>query len=397
MFKETLNYIKENKENVESGLVNCIPSPFPRLRNYIPGTVRGQNWIITANSGVGKTQLTKHMFVFHPYEWVKNNPTSKIKLKILYFALEESKREFSLTLMCNRLYSKYGIKIDTLKLQSMFDSPVSNTIIKKIEEDAEYYQDFEECVDVIDSISDPYGIYNRVRDYSNENGVHFYRPLNNKSTLPIIKREEYDSLPESSRKKYCYSHYVANDPNEYVIVIVDHFSLLKTNKLSPKLHDAMTKMSSEYGRKNITKHWNYVFVNVQQQASESEKQQYTNTGVSIESKLEPSLAGLGDNKLTQRDAHIVLGLFAPDRYELSNHLGYNIKELKDNYRSINVLKNRVGRSNLKLPCYFNGEYNYFEELPSVVNNQWYEEFKKDRSRLPDVTPTTPSFTTNKTM
>ena len=169
-----------------------------------------------------------------------------------------------------------------------------------------------------------------------------------------------------------------NNPNEYVGVIVDHFSLLSPEAGSETLHKAMTKMSAEYGRKQITKHYNYFFVNVQQQAAESEKQQYTNVGQSIESKLEPSLSDLGDNKLTQRDAHIVFGLFAPDRFEIKNHLGYKIDVLKDNYRSLSILKNREGRSNLKLGIYFDGKVNYFKEMPILkdVTDEIYEKLTR---------------------
>ena len=88
-------------------------------------------------------------------------------------------------------------------------------------------------------------------------------------------------------------------------------------------------------------------LNVQQQAGDQEKQQYTNRGASIEAKVEPTLAGLGDCKLTARDADVVFGLFAPDRYEISNHRHYNVEKLEDHYRSLSVLKHRDGISNIK--------------------------------------------------
>lgn len=378
LFKSTLKNIKQNVQNIKDNIRNCIPIlSLKRMSGYIPGILKATNYIVTANSGVGKTQFTKHYFVYEPFEWVLNNPKSKLSLKILYFALEESKEEFMLGVMCRRLYIKHGISIDTLTLQSLFDQAVDNDIIKKLEEDEEYFLKFEESVEVIDTIDNPTGIYKYVRRYSYENGTHYYRNYKNPK-LNIISHTEYFALADTDG--WVYSHYIPNNPNEYVGVIVDHFSLLTVEKGMKSLHESMTKMSAEYGRKQITKHYKYFFVNVQQQAADTEKQQFTNTGQSIESKLEPSLAGLGDNKLTARDAHIVFGVFAPDRYEMSRHLGYDISVLKDNYRSIIVLKNRIGRSNLKLGLYFKGNVNMFKELEpaNTLTKTFYDKVIKSR-------------------
>jgi hypothetical protein len=42
---------------------------------------------------------------------------------------------------------------------------------------------------------------------------------------------------------------------------------------------------------------------------------------------------------------------------------YDIKILQDYYRSLTILKNRIGTPNLKLPLLFNGQTNTFSELP----------------------------------
>ena len=138
----------------------------------------------------------------------------------------------------------------------------------------------------------------------------------------------------------------------------------------------MKQEHAVYARKQITKHFKYVFVGIQQQAADKEKLQFTNTGSSISQKLEPSLDGLGDNKLTARDALVVIGLFAPERYQIPTHLGYDVNKLKDNYRSLIILKNRIGKPNLKLGLFFDGKTNHFEELPSSVNDAQYDNYKR---------------------
>lgn len=307
LFKETLAKINQNKNNLEGGKPNCIPFDwFPKLKKVVPGIMQGTNWIISASSGVGKTQFTKHSFVFKPIEWVKANSKSGITVKVLYFALEESKHEFMMSMICNRLYHKYGIEIDTLELQSMYETSISEDILDKVKECEEYFSDLEEYVDIYDSVSNPTGIYKAVRQYSVDNGTHYYYNFKTDKEKKNVLRYDVACKEKGFEDSWGYSHYVANNPDEYVIVVVDHFSLLTPEKGADTLHLAMTKMSAEYGRKQITKHWNYVFVNVQQQAAAGEQAEYTKMGGKIEEKFKPSLANLGDNKLTARDKRLKL-------------------------------------------------------------------------------------------
>ena len=67
-----------------------------------------------------------------------------------------------------------------------------------------------------------------------------------------------------------------------------------------------------------------------------------------------------DNKM----ADMVLGLFAPTRYEISTYRGYNIARMKDSYRSLIFLKDRnYGLANNYVHLYFDGASNIFKELP----------------------------------
>jgi hypothetical protein len=359
VFSQALDMIKRNKKNKDDGKFNSIPFGLPSLDGHVPGIMKGLQYIITANSGVGKTQLTKFLFVNQPYKFVKEHPELGIKLKILYFALEESKEEFILTLVSNRLKEKYGMSVGVMELRSMGTHTLDDIALKRIEECEEYFRELEESIEIIDSVSNPFGIFKYVRGYATEHGTHHYR-----DHLFVHKKPDGT---EASETQKVYDRYEPSDPNEFVIVIADHISLLQVEKDgdASTLHGAMTKFSTEYMRKMITKHYGYCACLVQQQAADKEKVMYTNTGQSIEQKLEPSLDGLGDNKLTQRDAMIVFGLFAPERYQIEEHRGYNIKTLKDNYRSLSILKNRIGTPNLKLSLWFNGQTNTFVELPGV--------------------------------
>lgn len=376
VFESTISTIKENKKNKDTGKVNSIPFGLPRLEAQVPGLMKGVYYFITASSGIGKSQFARYIGIMQPYRFVKSHPETKMKLKIFYFALEETKEQLMLQLISARLKEVYNLSISPLKLMSLGKYTVSDELFKQIESCRDYFKDLEECLYIDDSTSNPTGIFFQVRQYADANGTHYYRNLKNK--LDIISKKQYKALNEPLRAKYCYSHYVPNDPDEFVIIMTDHLSLLSTEKTDDAntQHKAMGKFSATYCRKIITKHYNYCVINVIQQGAEKEKEEFTYAGMSIESKLFPSLSGFANNKEVARDAMVVFGLFAPSRYEIRSHLGYDITKLMDNYRCVGLLKNRFGNPNLKLPVYFDGETNRFRELPEPKSKKISDLYQK---------------------
>lgn len=380
LIRDRVNKIKEAKRVQDSGGYNCIPwhPYYPRLAEYLPGIIKGVQYLVTAASGIGKTQLTKHLFVRCPYDFIKNNPDTKLKLKVLYFALEETKDEFIDSLIVAKLAQDYKIYIDSNDLRGLKKNSLPDDVIEKVEECVEYFEEMEDCLDIIDSVRNPYGAYLYCREYSRANGVHYYTNLVNPGKT-YIPHEGFLGMSKLEREKFKYSHYEPNNPNEYVVVISDHIWLYGSEGGMTK-YDTIAHFSSNYCRTQMSKHWGYCIVNVQQQSGDSERKQFDYRGNSIISKLEPSLDGLGDIKVTQRDALVVLGLFAPNRYGIETYPeynGYNVGLLGDNFRMLFILKNRIGKPGLRLPLYFNGATNTFKELPQLGSEElnkfyrWY--------------------------
>ena len=96
---------------------------------------------------------------------------------------------------------------------------------------------------------------------------------------------------------------------------------------------------------------------------------------------------LADNKASSRDINICLSLFSPYKYELQNHLGYDITKLKDNIRFLEVLINRDGPQNGVIALYFDGAVNYFREMPPPNNREELEKLYKyiESIRIPKIT------------
>ena len=311
MLQSRLKTYKAARKRLIAGDYNCISfKPFlPDMSKIIPGIIRGSYWCITSYSNVGKTPLAKFMFVLIPY-YFKLLYKPNLNLKVLYFALEEGKESFYDSMICARYNEISGDTVDIHTINGYNDKPVREEALTVIESEefTKWFEGFDDCVTVISYMS-------RVSD--------------------IVA---YIDKFAESRGTVTEDRYQANDPNEYVEIVIDHINML--DKANSTLRDQMSEWS-KYAVQTACKKYNYVVCNVHQQAAEGENAQYNKFN-----KNEAALTNLGDNKALQRDYHIILGMNMPQRYEsgIKEHNGYDLTKLGDPgmYRYVKALKNRFG-------------------------------------------------------
>lgn len=373
MFRDTIDHLKSNKARRERGEIIAIPFPFPRFSEYVPGIERGRYIITTASSKVGKTKLTDNLFVYNPLNFKRSHG---IKLKIFYFSLEMSKQDKELELLSHQLHSKTGIILSTDQLSSVYSKYITqDEIIKILEEEIlPDLEDYTADLEIIDNIRNPYGIYKHVRNYANNNGRYFDKDNKEISLLSINNTDK--TIRDNANK--AIAKYVPNDPDEYVIIITDHISLLTPEEGDKgSIKSAMEKFSSTYSIA-MRDRWQYTVVNVQQQAAAQEG--VDNVKASM---VRPSPNGLGDSKLTGRDVDMLLGLFSPSRLQIDYWEGYNIGmsenmakvkkahpfALLHNYREFGVCFSRRGYGDTYTNLFFNGASNFFKELPRPDNHE----------------------------
>jgi len=356
--RKRVDELKNIKARKDSGQIFCLPfQNYPKLSKSVPGVVPGMIQMVTANSGVGKTQVTKALYVREPLEYaLKNN----LNLKIFYFALEESEQEFIDTMICNFISSRCNINMDLLTLQGFREKSLPQDKMDLIDTHIDAVEKLLEKVEIVDSVYNPTGIYKYCRDYADKNGTHVFEDRE------FIKKKS-DGTTFTEKVKV-YSHYIPDDPSAFTIVIVDHMSLLTPEKVKGTTtmmnqHQTMAHWSTNYALKQVTKHWNWAVVNVIQQEQSGEKEQFTHKGESIQKKTEPSLAGFANNKEIQRDAKVIIGVYSPDRYGFDDYHGYDIRRFRDTFRALKTLKNRFGAPNKYVHYLFDGATNRFKELP----------------------------------
>lgn len=347
LIDKVLEGLEERRDNILKGNINSIPSPFKRFRKDFIGIEQEQYIVITAPTKGSKSQFANYMYVFTPILYAYNNP-DKVKLKIIYFTLEENADRIVqrfMSFLLNHL-SEGKIHVSPRDLRSTDnDKPLSKEVldILKSKEYRDILDFFESTIDFISDGCNPTGMYKICRDYALSQGKVITKKVK-------YGDEEFDK----------FDNYIPNDPKLYKLVITDHIALIdKERGFSDK--QAIDKWS-EYEVKYLRNRYKFTCVDIQQQAFEGEGIEAQKLG-----KVEGSISSLGDSKYTARNANLVLGLFSPFKFELPQYKGYDIIKFRDNIRFLKVYVNRDGEMGGVCPLFFDGAVCQFNELPRPEN------------------------------
>lgn len=350
LVKRVIDNIKEARQRVIEGKVNCIPIPFPRFRTEFPGIQQKTYYLISGAAKAGKTQITNYIFVYNTLLYAYRNP-GKIIPRIFYYNLEEDEEDITLRFMSFLLYTLSNIEVSPVDLSSIDERKPLNKNIIEILESEEYkniLQFYEDHVKYMPS-RNPTGVWKDMVNYANSHGKTIYEDY--KFTDDFGKEQIGKKIVD----------YIPDNPNEYVIIITDHVSLLETEK-GGTLKAAIDKLSEYYII--LRNRYKYIPVAVQQQNIES---------IGIEAfkvdKIRPTLAGLADSKNPGKDCTVMLGITNPYGAGKETSLGYDIKKFKGTFRCLETVLNRKGQSNSICPLYFKGSVNYYKELPLPDNTE----------------------------
>ena len=359
LIDNALGYIKTRRQNLIDGKVNCIPSPFKSFWQDFVGIEQETYYCVTANQKAAKSQFASFMFIYTPILYAYENP-DKVRVKIFYAPLEESKLKTTLRFMRHLLYihSKFKVRVSHNELTSTIEGhPVDEKVIEVLE--SEEYQKmlkfFEERVEFFDS-KNPTGIYKTMVKYACEHGERIKQPM----TIT-------DEFGEQKTVEKIVG-YKPNDPDEYVIIITDHVGLLQEE--SGKDKRQTIRKFSEY-MMELRDNYRYIPVIVQQQSSEVQSMDAFKLN-----RISPTPGALADCKDTRYDVNVMLGLTNPYAAHLEEWLKYDITKLKDNVRFLEVMLSRDGSANAVKALYFDGAVSYFKELPGPKSEGYAEYMEK---------------------
>ena len=338
--------LKERRQRIIDGQLNCIPSPFKRFSEDFIGIEQSCYYTITSFTKGGKSQFTSYTFIYKPLMFCYFTKAD-IDIKILYFPLEETPDRIMQRFISWLLFdfSNGKIRVSPRELRST-TSPVSKEVLDLInsEEIQDILKYFEEHIIFPEESTNPTGIYKYYKNYAEEHGTVYTKSGKYKDEFGNIQNIQV------------FDRYEQDNSNEYRLVIIDTINLIDTER-GMTLKQSMDKLS-EYCAKYLRNRYNYSPVIIQQQAFEQEGNEAFKIG-----RVRPSVAGLGDSKYTSRDSNVVLGLFSPFRFALKEYEGYDISKFKDNIRFLEMIVNRDGEMGGLCPLFFDGAVCQFEELP----------------------------------
>ena len=358
MIDRIINNLKTRRERVLSGEINCIPSSFTRFREDFVGIEQGKFYLISGQTKSAKTQIATNIFLYNPLFYAYENP-DKIHLKIFYFPLEESVENITLRFMSHLLAKYSNYRISPLDLKSTNENKVVPLEALELLESEKYQNILNFYNNTVMFFEDrnPTGIQRQIKSYAEKNGIVHKKKITitNKETSLSEEREVFD-------------YYEPHDPKEYVIIIVDHISLINPES-NMDLRESINRLS-EY-MIMFRNRYNYIPVIIQQQGTET-----GNLEAFKNNKIRPTMSGLSDSKYTAKDCSMMLGITNPYSHELDNYLGYDIRKFKDSIRFLEVVLNREGQSNGIIALYFDGKTCTFRELPPPNDKEALEKVYK---------------------
>lgn len=209
LIQRVLHTAEERRNRILEGKVNCIPSPFNSFRYDFPGVELGTYYLISGGAKASKSKITNFLFLYNTVMYAYEHP-ELVRLKIFYALLEEKAENITGKFICYLLYklSKGKIRIDIKTFKSVDSDRVLAPEVLELLNTLEYQSILNFYEDHVIFIPDrnPTGIYSTVEKYAKDNG-----------TIHKKKVEGYD--------KEVFDYYVPNDPDEYVLCIIDHIGL----------------------------------------------------------------------------------------------------------------------------------------------------------------------------
>lgn len=340
-----IDKIVTNRQDYLNGKLKCIPFNLERLNKIVPGIIKGSLDCITANTSVGKTQITKKLYV---YDAIKFAIENNIDLKILYFGLEESEEEFDYALLSYLVFTNLRIRSNITDFNSFIEA-YPEEYIEKIQNSnvPDLFKQYKSYVIFYESVYNSWGIYLTIRNFAKTRGKFYQNDT-------LLTEESFANSTNPA-----YTKYVPNNPDEFVICIIDHVSELVLQKDEAKLKDAIDNLV-RHMRLYVTKLIKYNVLCVHQQDSSQE---------SVENKKEnymkPKAQGLGDSKTAGRAYVNIYGLFDPKRYGMATYKSYDLNRLNNNFRVLNIIKQRYGTVGEEVPLLFDGKVTHIKTLPKA--------------------------------
>lgn len=342
-FDNLLGSINDGREGKNQGLI----TGFNRLDNFISLKKKMMITVIGA-SGSGKSSFVNNAFILNPCQYAFENNK---KLKIILFSMERSMIYTHAKWLVGKMFETGDGLIPMSKLLGWGEDRITDRELARVQK----YKGWMESlpIDVYEGQRSPNDIYRIVMTYAESVG-----------------RKESEG--EFKQK------YIPNDPDEQVIVIVDHVGLTKVLKQhhgkKGAIDDLIEKL--QYLRDFL----GYTIIPVAQLNRDLSNPIYKK----LES-FEPHFDNIKETGNLGEASDIILSLWEPLRYNTTDKNYGDVSKFRcpttgnKYFRSISILKNTYDVDGVSIGTVFMGATGKFKELPKskTVTDEWKDENFQD--------------------
>jgi len=349
-FKElVLDPVEKAREGKQIG----VPLPLKTVGKIINNIQQRMYILLGGMSGTGKTSFVDYIFVLYAYIWYRKNK-EKLKLKIIYYSMERSKKYKIQKWTCMLLYIKYQILIDVPTLNGwegkMYD--INDELFEKIKSCEKFIDELltSGVIQIIDGHQNPTGISKDIETYMKKWG-----------------KEERLSKTNEDGFEYTEVNYEPNDPSLHVLVVLDHIGKLRRERESRNSTRLLNKKENIDRMSEILGHARDRYGITPIVISQFNRSIGNVERMKVKD-LAPEPDDFKDSGNIYEDADIAIALYNPYKLKDFNHLGYDVKAFVNRhgynrFRSLVVLKNSYGVDDVIKGLLFKGECGIFEELP----------------------------------
>lgn len=321
------------------GFYQGLANGFSKINGYIFGIQRATYYLIGGLSGSGKTTVADFMV----QNAIKDADEKEIHLDVFYYSYEISEIQKKINWMSVHIFNKYGEVIPPKVIGGMGDENMMSLRQQElVNAEIPYIESvFRRIRFSFDNVN-PTGVRNELLAYAEANGTFIY--------------ENYRDEKGQQQKRVI--GYTPNNPNAYVIVVIDHLALSKIER-KYSLKENMDKLS-EYliWFRNMCHYTPVVVQQFNQGLNSVDRMKFKGVDLS------PQQSDFKDTTNPYQDADVVIGMMNPAKMDFKEFMGYKLDRIGDRLRIFKIIKNRYEADNVVMALHFKAEAGYFAEMPS---------------------------------
>lgn len=335
------NFIEEPIKHGELFGGTGIPIPLTKLSKYTNYIQKGQSICIGGKPESGKTAMMDFTYFISVFRWWRaQEPENRPKLKMIYFSMKHPLKTKIQKWLCLLLKLEFNIIMDIPTLNNAVGKlrDLDNDDREKIKACQEFFDELfsTDCLSLQSGQLTATGVFNRVVSIMGDYGK------SDKATGIFTYNKEYDRMITL----------VYIETIDHLLAENDGFAMLTANDVKKKMSDYLYELRRTYNLTNIV--------------IAPSKPMMTR----LVKETEPSYKEIG---VFGANADLSLVMYNPFNESNNNYLGYPVNDFviraKNRFRTVTIVRNTNGITNITCGLIFIGENGYFAECPTPNDDQ----------------------------